>query len=423
MKKKNLVVIGGGAAGIFCAVNAARLAPELEVMVLEQSNQLLSKVRISGGGRCNVTHQEDSIAELVKAYPRGSSWLKKAFRHFFTKDTLEWFESRGVEIKAEEDGRMFPVSNRSESIIEALMRDLNAYGVRVYFQSKVLGIEPIATPEASSCPEQFMIKTLSGQLFLADYLCIACGGFPKLDMFHWIRDLGHTIQSPLPSLFTFNMPEARIRTLMGLSVPEAVVKIEGSKLKSTGPLLITHWGMSGPAILKLSAWGARELAEKNYQFTVVVQWTQHEETQVRSLLQEHRQAHGAQQVATRNPLHLPQRLWQFMLEEADIDPLQKWAELPAKKQNILIQLLAQHRFKVTGKTTFKEEFVTAGGVALTEVDSHTMMSKVHPRLYFAGEILDVDGITGGYNFQHAWTSGYLAAAAIVQAEHSTPQKD
>jgi predicted Rossmann fold flavoprotein len=419
MERKTLVVIGGGAAGIFCAVNAARQAPQLTVMVLEQSNQLLSKVRISGGGRCNLTHQEESVAELVKAYPRGASWLKKSFRHFFTQDTIQWFETRGVALKVEEDGRMFPVSDRSESVIEALMRDLNAYGVQVHFQSKVLQIRSLsAVPESSQAP-RFEIETLAGKSFTADYLCIACGGFPKLDMFSWIQQLGHTIQAPVPSLFTFNMPQERIRTLMGLSVPQAVVKIEGSKLRSTGPLLITHWGMSGPAILKLSAWGARELADQQYRFTALVQWTAKDESAVRLMIQEHRQVHGAQQVATRNPLQLPQRLWQFLLEEAVIDPLQKWAELPAKKQNLLIQLLSQHRFSVTGKTTFKEEFVTAGGVSLQEVDSYTMMSKIHPHLYFAGEILDVDGITGGYNFQHAWTSGYLSAAAIVRATQTT----
>jgi predicted Rossmann fold flavoprotein len=419
MAKKKLIIIGGGAAGIFCAVHAAKLLPDWEVVVLEQSNQILAKVRISGGGRCNVTHDCSSISEMVKYYPRGGNFLKKSFGHFFTKDTIAWFAARGVTLKVEPDGRMFPTTDSSETIIDALTRELNRYQVQIRYQSKVVDVQKIAptTSEQESIP-RYRIRTRGQEDWVADAVCIACGGFPKMEMFSWVQALGHTIVPPLPSLFTFNMPHAPIRELMGISVPNALVKIEGTKLSETGPVLITHWGLSGPAILKLSAWGARTLAETDYQCRAIIQWSvEHGEAQVRPFLQTYRQTNGAQKIGTKNPFQLPQRLWTFLLETVDIDPGLRWADLPAKSQNQLIQQICQFRAEVKGKTTFKEEFVTAGGVSRSEVDPNTMESKVCPNLYLAGEILDVDGVTGGYNFQHAWTSGFIAATAMA-ARHA-----
>lgn len=423
MDKKKLIIIGGGAAGIFCAIEAASLLPDWEVVVLEQSNQILAKVRISGGGRCNVTHDCNSISEMVKCYPRGGHFVKKSFGRFFTKDTIAWFSARGVTLKVESDGRMFPTTDSSETIIDTLTRELNRFRVQIRYQSKVVGIQPIASHgfDQENGP-RYKILTLGHAVWEADAVCIACGGFPKIDMFSWVQSLGHTIVPPLPSLFTFNMPNAPIRELMGISVPNALVKIEGTKLSECGPVLITHWGLSGPAILKLSAWGARILAETDYQCRAIIQWSaEHGEAQVRPFLQTYRQTYGAQRIGTKNPFQLPQRLWTFLLETVAIDPNQRWADLPAKSQNQLIQQICQFRADVKGKTTFKEEFVTAGGVSLSEVDPATMESKICPNLYLAGEILDVDGVTGGYNFQHAWTSGFIAATAIAN-RHAQPLK-
>lgn len=404
--KKRLVVIGGGAAGFFCAINAARLDPALEVIILEKTNKVLSKVKVSGGGRCNVTHACFSIAEMVRKYPRGANFLKKTFHHFFTTDTIAWFKERGVVLKTEADGRMFPVTDSSQTIIDCLLREVNKYGIEVRMSAEVKRLQY----EAGG----FMIE-LSGERDLAaDYVCIACGGYPKAAMFDWLKQLGHSIAAPVPSLFTFNMPGNPITQLMGVSVPDAQVRITGSKLSSSGPLLITHWGMSGPAILRLSAWGARELATGNYQFTIQVNWlAAYNENSLREYLQELRFELATQKISNRNPFGLPQRLWDYLLEQSGINGDIRWADLPAAAQNKLIKNCCAQEFAVKGKTTFKEEFVTAGGIMLTEIDANTMQSKLVPGLFFAGEILDVDGITGGFNFQHAWTSGFIAATAIA----------
>lgn len=419
---KQLIVIGGGAAGFFCAVNAARLHPQLKVILLEKSSKVLSKVKVSGGGRCNVTHQCHSISEMVKKYPRGGNFVKKAFHHFFTKDTIEWFNQRGVELKAEADNRMFPVTDSSQTIIDCLIAELNRYAVELWMNTDVkeiivgkddnednTEIEKNGGRKLALTP-RFQLKAADGKVFEADAVCVACGGFPKTSMFNWLQQLGHSIEEPVPSLFTFNMPGNPIVDLMGVSVPEAQVRITGSKLISSGPLLITHWGMSGPAILKLSAWGARELAEKNYKFTAMVNWLPaFNENSLRNELQSLRFELAAQKIGHRNPFQLPQRLWDYLLRQSDISPDLRWADLPSKEQNKLIKNLCAQEYAVNGKTTFKEEFVTAGGIRLSEVDVNTMQSKLVPGLYFAGEILDVDGITGGFNFQNAWTSGYIAA--------------
>jgi predicted Rossmann fold flavoprotein len=405
---KKLIVIGGGAAGIFCAVNAARRDPTLQVTVLEKTGKLLSKVKVSGGGRCNVTHACYDIGDMAKRYPRGGHFVRKAFHRWFTTDTIGWFAERGVELKTEEDGRMFPVSDSSQTIIDCLMKEVNLEKVEIRMGAEVKSVEPRGV-----AGDGFTVTLADGRTLMADYLCIACGGYPKSTMFEWIERLGHAIEAPVPSLFTFNMPGHPITKLMGISVPAAQVKITGSKLVGKGPLLITHWGMSGPVILRLSAWGARELASGEYRFTLLVNWVSElTEPKLRERLQELRYDWAAQKIGTKNPFGLPQRLWDYFLSAAGIGGEIRWADLPAREQNKLVGQLCAGEFAVQGKTTFKEEFVTAGGVRLSEVDPNTMQSKIVPGLFFAGEILDVDGITGGYNFQHAWTSGAIAAETI-----------
>ncbi|HMO63084.1 MAG TPA: NAD(P)/FAD-dependent oxidoreductase [Ferruginibacter sp.] len=405
MNKKRLVVIGGGAAGFFCAVNAARMNPLLEVIIVEKSSRLLSKVKISGGGRCNVTHSCFSMAEMIKKYPRGSNFLKKAFHHFFTVDTIEWFAQRGVALKAEADGRMFPVSDTSQTIIDCLIKEANNYGVKILMNREV--------KEIASVHEQWHIGFADAKFLQADFICVATGGYPKSSQFHWLKKLGHSISEPVPSLFTFNMPGNAITALMGVAVENVQVKITGSKLSSTGPLLITHWGLSGPAILKLSAWAAIELAAGNWQFQILVNWlAAFNENTLREKLQALRFEIATQKIINRNPFALPQRLWEYCMQQCGINENLRWADLPAKEQNKLVKILCAQEFEVKGKTTYKEEFVTAGGIALNEIDPNSMQSKIVPHLFFAGEVLDVDGITGGFNFQNAWTTGWIAAKAI-----------
>jgi predicted Rossmann fold flavoprotein len=371
-----LVVVGAGAAGFFCAVNAARMNPTLEVTIVEKTSKLLSKVKVSGGGRCNVT-----------------------------TDTISWFEERGVTLKAEADGRMFPVTDSSQTIIDCLLKEANIYKVQVLMNREV--------KEIHRSDSGFRLAFSNGDTIEADFVCIACGGYPKSVMFDWIRNLGHTIEEPLPSLFTFNMPGNPITSLMGVVADPVKIKIIGSKLQETGPLLITHWGMSGPAVLKLSAWGARELAQTNWKFTVHINWlATHTEQTLKVLFQEWRLTKAATRVWSKNELGIPNRLWEFLLNKSVISESMRWADLPGKSQQLLINHLCAFSCEVNGKTTFKEEFVTAGGIKLKEVDPSTMMSKLVRGVFFAGEILDVDGITGGFNFQHAWTSGYIAAKTI-----------
>jgi predicted Rossmann fold flavoprotein len=409
--KKKLIVIGGGAAGFFCAVNAARLHPGLQVTLLEKSNKVLSKVKVSGGGRCNVTHACYSISEMLKKYPRGATFLKKAFHHFFTTDTIAWFNDRGVPLKTEDDGRMFPQSNTSQTIIDCLLKETDRYNVKVMMQADVKTITPASFKHAAP----FMLTLANGQELAADYVCVACGGFPKSTQFDWLKQTGHQVESPVPSLFTFNIPNNSITKLMGVSVEDAAVKIAGSKLQQSGPLLITHWGLSGPAVLKLSAWAARELAERNYDFNIFVNWVPayNEQTLKEKILQVRFEL-ASQKIINRNPFRLPSRLWEYFLQQCAIPEPMRWADLPAKAQNLLVKILCAQELLVKGKTTFKEEFVTAGGILLSQVDAGTMESRIVPGLYFAGEILDVDGVTGGFNFQNAWTTAYIAATAISQ---------
>ena len=400
-----LVIIGAGAAGIFCAVNAARMHPGLQVIVVEKTGKLLSKVKVSGGGRCNVTHACSGIAELVKNYPRGGNFLKKAFHHFSASDTIKWFEDRGVALKTEEDGRMFPVTDSSQTIIDCLLREMDLYGVEIRMHHSVTSLE--------HSNDKWMVEFSNHEPIQAQAVCIACGGYPKNDMYEWVKKTGHSIEAPVPSLFTFNMPGSAVTSLMGVTHKKVGIKIESSRFEQQNPLLITHWGMSGPAVLKLSAWSARELAARNYDFPVVVNWIPaYNESSLQQQIHEIRRQSAASKLINKNPFSLPQRLWEYLLQEAGINADIRWADLPAREQNKLVKTLCANRYAVKGKTTYKEEFVTAGGIPLQEVDPSTMMSKIKPGLFFAGEVLDVDGVTGGFNFQHAWTSGYVAAKAV-----------
>ena len=409
MSTKKLVVVGGGAAGFFCAVNAARMNPQLKVTIVEKTTKLLSKVKVSGGGRCNVTHACFDITAMSKKYPRGSNFVKKAFHQFFTTDTIEWFKERDVGLKEEKDGRMFPVTDSSQTIVDCLLDEVNKYGVEIVMNAEVKNI--------INQDGVFHIKGSDSRLLTCDYLCIASGGYPKSFMFECLRELGHSIEEPVPSLFTFNMPGHPIRELMGVSVENTRIKITGSKLEQSGPLLITHWGLSGPAVLKLSAWGARELAMKNYDFKILINWLpEYNEQQLTEKFQSLRFEIASQKIYNKNQFGLPNRLWEFLLNYSGISPEKRWTDLPSKEANKMIKNLCNCEFDVKGKTTFKEEFVTAGGIKLNEIDHNTMMSKKVPNLFFAGEVMDVDGVTGGFNFQHAWTSGFIAAKAITSPQ-------
>lgn len=410
--RKRLVVIGGGAGGFFCAVNAARLCPNLQVTVLEKTSKFLSKIKISGGGRCNVTHALFDIAELSKRYPRGQNFVKKTFHQFFTTDTIQWFEQRGVKLKAEADGRMFPVTDNSQTIIDCLMQEADLCGVEIKPMSEVRSLK---SENGKFLIEVYDLSHPTSDLrpLTSDFICLATGGHPKASMFDWLKNLGHSIAEPVPSLFTFNLPKHPITALMGVSIEKARVKIEGTKLSEEGPVLVTHWGLSGPAVLRLSAWGARQLAMCNWQFTAHINWfPEYNEQSLKEVFQQLRRSNALKKIINQNVGNLPSRLWQFLLDQSGIDADMRFADLPAKLENALVKNLVDYTVEVKGKTTFKEEFVTAGGINLSEVDAATMMSRKMPNLFFAGEVLDVDGITGGFNFQHAWTSGFIAAKSI-----------
>jgi predicted Rossmann fold flavoprotein len=405
---KQLIVIGGGAAGFFCAINAARLDPLLKVTIVEKSNKLLSKVKVSGGGRCNVTHACFEIEDLIKRYPRGKNFLKKSLHWFSTADTVSWFGERGVRLKTEEDGRMFPETNSSQTIVDCLVKEANQLGVEIMMNAEVIKIDVSGAV--------FLFHLAGGRQLSADYCCVASGGYPKSAQFNWLQQLGHSIESPVPSLFTFNMPGNPITALMGISVEDATVKVMGTKLEQKGPLLITHWGLSGPAVLKTSAWGARELSGKNYHFNILVNWLGHfNEQSLRDEWPLLRERFSTAKMHGKNPFNLPNRLWLFFLQQSGIDETKKWGDVSSKEQNKLMKQLTAGEFEVQGKTTFKEEFVTCGGIKLSEIDANTMESRIVPHLYFAGEVLDVDGVTGGFNFQNAWTTGFIAAKAITSA--------
>lgn len=396
-----VAVIGGGAAGFFAALSCKEHHPESQVDILEASGKTLSKVKVSGGGRCNVTNACESRADFLKHYPRGSKQLKKAFGHFDRLNTIEWFSNRGVALKTEPDGRMFPVTNDSQTIIDCLRGEAQRLGVQILQKQRVEGLKARG--------DSFEME-INGVMQNYDKVIVASGGSPKSAGYDWLRDLDLSIVEPLPSLFTFNIPsEKKLIALSGTAVPAATVKIQGSKLVERGPILITHWGMSGPAVLKLSAWGARELAEMNYQFTALVNWSAYEnEDQLRQQLEKEQYNIEKKLIQNVNPFGLPKRLWAYLLDRVEIDSNKRWNELGKKDKNRLINVICNDGYAVSGKTTFKEEFVTCGGVDLAEVDFNTMACRKVPGLYFAGEVLNIDGITGGFNFQAAWSTGFVA---------------
>ena len=404
MKNKKIVIVGGGAAGFFCAIHVAELHPEWEIKILEKSTKVLSKVRVSGGGRCNVTHACPDIELLLKKYPRGQRFLKKSFYQFATLNTIEWFAKNGVDLHTEKDGRMFPTTNNSETIIDCFLRKIQQYNIQVLTQHEVLAIV-----SNTNNTQQFTIQLQGKPNMQADAVCLATGGMLKADKLPWLNNFGHTIVDPVPSLFTFNIVDKNITTLMGVAVDNATIQWKGVKNIEKGPLLITHWGISGPAAIKLSAWCARELANDNYEGEIIINWTpEYNEATLKMEWINLRMELGRREIGTKNPFNLPQRLWQFLLQQAGVPLNTKWADLKSANQQQLIQLLTRTNLQVKGKTTFKEEFVTAGGVDLSLVDVKNMQSKVIPGLFFAGEVLNIDGVTGGFNFQAAWTTAYIA---------------
>lgn len=401
---KNIAIIGAGAAGCFAAANLPR-SEKYAVTIYEKTGKALQKVRVSGGGRCNVTHQLFDINALVEKYPRGARWLKKTLFRFGPQQTIDWFAARGVALKTEEDGRMFPTTNSSETIAAAIWERSLENGTEVKFHHRLESLE--------KKDEKWMLDFGEKGKTEADAVLITTGGSPQALGYEILRKLGHTIEAPVPSLFTFNMPQNPITALMGVAVEDARVKISGTKLTESGPLLITHWGMSGPAVLRTSAWGARELAGKAYQFGALVQWIpEADDETLKAQFAHFRKTLGKQPVWAKNPFGLPKRLWQHFMETCGIEERTQWGNLPAPQQRKLTEKLLRDAYPVSGKTTFKEEFVTCGGVSTKEVSPETMESRLHQNLYFAGEVLDVDGITGGFNFQHAWASGWIAAEAL-----------
>ena len=402
-----LAIIGGGAAGFFSAIAAKENHPNAEVIIFEKTSKLLSKVKISGGGRCNVTNGTHSISELARAYPRGGKQLKKLFTVFNNRDCMKWFEDRGVPLVTQEDNCVFPVSQDSQSIIDCFMIEAKKKQIQIKLSHSVSEI----MPEDDQIKLKFQ-KEIPDQVI--DKLIITTGGSPKRRGLEWLEQLGLSIEDPVPSLFTFNMPTEDITTLMGIVVEPALVKIPGTKLSATGPLLITHWGMSGPAILKLSAFGARVLNDMNYEFQVQVNWVNtNNNNLVFENIEKIIRTHPKKQLAIYRPYALPERLWHYLIAKVNFPKDKQWQDLGKSGVNKLTNLLCNDIYQVKGKTTFKEEFVTCGGIALENINFKTMSSYRHPNIYFAGELLDIDGITGGYNFQAAWTTAFVAGKLLT----------
>ena len=408
-KRKKLIVIGGGASGFFCAVNAARLDSNLEVVILEKSAKLLAKVRISGGGRCNVTHASTIVDDMLDAYPRGRNFIRKTLHQFSSNDTVNWFAERGVSLKTEQDGRMFPVSDQSQTIINCLMAEAEKYNVNTVMQADVVSIDK----DQDGFTLSVMIAGRAPVVEKADFVCIAAGGHPKQSGFDWLERTGHSIEAPVPSLFTFNIPDKHLHALMGVSSKHAMVKIPSLKLQEVGQVLITHWGLSGPAVLKLSSRAARELNAAAYGFEVRLNWVpdSHESMMLDTLKKNKAIARNA--IGSKNSFDLSARLWNYLLMKSGIDPENIWPNIPQQALVNLSRSLCNDLYTVSGKTTFKEEFVTAGGIKLEEINPLTMESRKMAGLFVAGEVMNVDGITGGYNFQHAWSSGWIAANSIA----------
>ena len=402
-----ILVAGGGASGFMAAITAAERWPHHTVIIAEKSHRVLSKVLISGGGRCNVTHRPLDIHDFSDQYPRGKRFLKKVLHEFGAADAIQWFESRGVRLKTEVDGRVFPASDDSASIAGCLEGEARRLGIQVLLKKGLDSFEKVDSG--------FQVHFSDGtkEVFVCFFL--ATGGFPKSSSYDFLREAGIAIKEPLPSLFTFNSPGNPISKLMGVSVPFAQVKIGGTKLVHHGPLLITHWGFSGPAVLKLSAFGAELLAEMKYEFNVEIRWCNDiTREECRAMWLGWRDKKVKTLIANHSGLNLPERLWNFLVEEAQISDKTRWADIGNKGIDSLLNQVFSNIHAIKGKTTFKEEFVTCGGVCLDKVDHRTMEYKNIPGLYFAGELLDVDGVTGGFNFQNAWTTGFIAGRSVGQ---------
>ena len=404
VKMSKIVIIGGGAAGYFAAITAAENNPNAEVIILEKGKNVLQKVKISGGGRCNVTHACFVPNELVEFYPRGKKELLGPFHTFMTGDTMEWFENRGVPLKIEDDNRIFPASNSSQSIIDCLTQSAEKAGVKVLLNQNVQSVKK---------KEKAFEITTNTDVFVADKLLIAAGSNPK--MWELAKTLEHSIVDPVPSLFTFNINDKRLKDLLGISVPNATIKIAKTKLESSGPLLITHWGLSGPAILKLSAFGARLLADKNYQYNVEVNWLSKPTEKVFEILKSAKKDLNKKQIALKSLYaDIPKRLWERLVLVSNISATARWADLSNKQLQELANQLTKGVYNANGKSTFKDEFVTAGGINLKEIDFKRFESKIHKNLFFAGEILDIDAVTGGFNFQNAWTGGLISGKSMSE---------
>ncbi|MES2558525.1 MAG: NAD(P)/FAD-dependent oxidoreductase [Bacteroidota bacterium] len=406
--KRKVIVIGGGAAGFFSAITCAQASKDVEVTLFEKTGKLLSKVAVSGGGRCNVTHACFDNKILSGSYPRGEKQLKSAFSRFTTTDTIKWFEAHGVKLKTEADGRMFPQTDNSQTIIDCLTKEAKKAKVTVRTEVGVKDIRP-------RFDGGFMVELSTGEQLECDKIIVATGGSPKTEGFEWLRKLGHQIVEPVPSLFTFNIPNNQIVELQGIAVDPARVKIVDTKIEFSGPVLITHWGLSGPAVLKLSSFCARMLAEKEYDFKIQISWLNNKkEDALRQELFNIKAANPTKHIGNLLPVVLPKRLVEFLLQKCGINPDKRWADITKEE----IQLLQEHflydTYHVQGKTTFKEEFVTCGGINLDDVDFKTMESKRCKGLHFAGEVLDIDGITGGFNFQAAWTTGFIAGTGALK---------
>lgn len=401
-----VIIVGGGAAGFFAAIRCAELNPDAQVTILERGKDVLGKVKISGGGRCNVTHACYIPRDLIKFYPRGSKELLGPFNRFACGDTQGWFEDRGVPLKIEDDGRIFPVSDRSSSIMNCLIDATQSLGITVRTQKNVSNLIP-----PTNSDQAWRIECQKGEIFEADKLMIASGSNSRI--WKLLEELGHQIVSPAPSLFTFNIKDSRIQDLPGVSVPLAEINLPSLKLKTDGPLLITHWGLSGPAILKLSAWGARALADCKYEFEILVNWIAEDLNTTTTMLRDYKQSQHKKKIFRTPAFGLPSRLWQSLLRASGISPNSNWADLNKKQLQSLAQQLTASRFQVKGKSTNKEEFVTAGGIQLKEINFKTFSSKVLPNLHMAGEVLNIDALTGGFNFQAAWTGGWIAGESMA----------
>ena len=389
--KNRTAIIGGGAAGFFLAINLKEMLPEMAVTIFERGQRVLRKVEVSGGGRCNCTNSFESATNLQSVYPRGHRLLKRLFNSFDQRDAYEWFENRGVPLITQNDHCVFPRSQDAHTIINLFLNEVKRLGIHIATHTVIDSLE---------------------QLNDFDYICVTTGGQPQAENLSWLQ---HPIEKPVPSLFTFSIDDPALRALMGTVVEEATAMIPGTKLRASGPLLITHWGMSGPCILRLSSYAARLLNEHNYHLPLTINWTDSTEAAVHQALNNIRQQYPQKKLPTIRPFNLPQRLWSYLVEKSMKGRVEaRWGSLNQKEQNRLVNVLTNDTYTIAGRAAFKDEFVTCGGISLSAVNTSTLESRQRPNLYFAGEVLDIDGVTGGFNFQAAWTTAYTVAKAIAE---------